>query len=87
MFDNFILAEGLFAKPLQTLEHCVLVNNDLCWKLFSSVELPVTFEEIFKVPLWCHFLFLILIYLVANWTVLNLKFYIESFFWYYIRTE
>ena len=40
VFDNFIIAE-----------ECVLVDNDLCAKLFSSLELPTTFEEIFKVTL------------------------------------
>ena len=41
-FDNFILAEELFAKALQT---CVLVNNNLCAKLFSSLESPTIFDE------------------------------------------
>ena len=29
----------------------VLANNDLCGKLVSSLELPITFYERFKVPL------------------------------------
>ena len=29
VFDNFILAEELFAKALRGLETCVLVNNNL----------------------------------------------------------
>ena len=32
VFDNFILAEELFAKVLRSFETCVLVNN-LCGKL------------------------------------------------------
>ena len=48
-FDNYILAEELFAKALQSLETCVLVNNNLCGKLFSSLESPATFDEIFNV--------------------------------------
>ena len=45
VFDNFILAKELFAKALQSLETCVLVNNNLCRKLFSSVASPTTFDE------------------------------------------
>ena len=46
-FDDFILAE-LFAKALRSFETCVLANNKLCGKLFSSL-FPTTFDEIFKV--------------------------------------
>ena len=49
VFDSFILAEELFAKALRDLETCVLVNNNLSGKLFSSLESPTTFDEIFKV--------------------------------------
>ena len=28
---------------------CVLVNNNLCGKLYSPLELPITFDEKFKV--------------------------------------
>ena len=45
---NFTLAEELFAKALQSLKTCVLVNINLCRKLFSSLESPTTFDEIFK---------------------------------------
>ena len=48
-FDNLILAGELFAKALQSPETCVLVNNNLCGKLFSSLESPPTFGESFKV--------------------------------------
>ena len=34
--DNFILAEELFAKALQSLETCVWFNSNLWGKLFSS---------------------------------------------------
>ena len=50
-FDNYILAEELFEKALRSLETCMLVNNNLSGKLFSSLESPITFEEIFKVTL------------------------------------
>ena len=36
VFDNFILADEPFAKALQSLETCVLVNSKLWGKLFSS---------------------------------------------------
>ena len=41
-FDSFILAEELFAKVLRSLETCVFVNNNLCGKLFSSLESSIT---------------------------------------------
>ena len=49
VFDYFILAEELFAKALWSFETCVLVNNNLWGKLFSSLESPAIFDEIFKV--------------------------------------
>ena len=49
VFDKFILAEELFSKALQSLDTCVLVNNNLCEKLFSSLESPTIFHERFKV--------------------------------------
>ena len=48
--DNSILADEPFTKALRSFETCVLVNNNLYRKLISSLELPTTFEEIFKVP-------------------------------------
>ena len=59
IFDNFILADEPFAKALRNFETCVLVNNNLCGKLFSSLESPRTLDEIFKVT---SVLFFILIY-------------------------
>ena len=38
VFDNFILAEELLAKALRSFETCVLINNNLCVKSFSSLE-------------------------------------------------
>ena len=61
VFDNFILAEEPFPKALQSLETCVLVNNNLYGKLFSPLESPATFKEILKL-LQYHFLFQILVY-------------------------
>ena len=45
VFDNFILADDPFAKDLRSFETCVLVNNSLCGKLFSSLESPTTIDE------------------------------------------
>ena len=49
VFDNFTLAEELLAKASQSLESCVLVKNNFFRTFFSSLELPITFDEIFKV--------------------------------------
>ena len=43
-FDNIILAEDLFSKSLRSLEDFRVVNNNLWVKLFSSLELPKTFN-------------------------------------------
>ena len=39
-----ILAEELFAQGLRSFETCVLVNNNVCGKLFSSLE-PTIFSS------------------------------------------
>ena len=46
---KFILADQPFSKALQSLETCVLVNNNLNGKLFSSLEAQATIDESFKV--------------------------------------
>ena len=38
-----------FAKALRIFESCVLVNNSLCRKVVSWLELPLKFDERFKV--------------------------------------
>ena len=60
VFYIFILADEQFAKALRGFETCVTVNNNLCRKLVSSLELPITFDEKSKVKY--HFLLLVLIY-------------------------
>ena len=40
VFDNFTLVAESFAKALHSFETFVLVNNNLCRKLFSSLEPP-----------------------------------------------
>ena len=37
-FYNFRLADELFTKALRSLETSVLVNNDICTKVLSSLE-------------------------------------------------
>ena len=49
VFDNFIWAEKQLAKVLQSLKTCVLVNNNSCGKLVSSLEALTTLYEGFKV--------------------------------------
>ena len=49
VFDNFILADESFVKALQRFGTCALVKDNLCRKLFSSLESPTIFDEIFKV--------------------------------------
>ena len=43
VFDNFMLDEEIFA--LWSFETCVLGNNNLWGKLFSSLESPTTLDE------------------------------------------
>ena len=78
IFDNFTLAEELFAKVLKSLKTCVLVNNNLCGKLFSSLESRATVDESFKI-ISVPFFFQILIYWVLNKAILRLKCYTELF--------
>ena len=47
-FYNFkFIVDELFAEALRSLKTCLLVNNILCGKLLSSLELPITFDERF----------------------------------------
>ena len=55
-FDNFVFADEPFAKALPSLETCVLANDNLGGKLFSLLESPTTFDEIFKVTLVSFFI-------------------------------
>ena len=47
IFEDCILSEKLFTKVLQSLETWVLVNDNLCGKLFTWLKSLTTFEEIF----------------------------------------
>ena len=92
-FDNFILAEKLFAKAFRSFETCILVNNNLCEQLFSSLEAPITlaspktFGEIFKATSVTFFNpgFILLGYEVDSFTFK--VFYWVILYWYYIKTK
>ena len=82
-----MLADESFAKALRSLETCVLVNNNLCGKLFSSLESPKTFEESLKVTLVPFF--------IADFNLLSCEFdnftfkvlYWDILYSCYIRTK
>ena len=44
-----MIADKPFSKALRIFETCVLVNNNSCGKLVSSLELPIKFDKRFKV--------------------------------------
>ena len=44
VFDNFILADEPFVKASRSFKTCLLVNNNLCEKSFSSLESSTTFN-------------------------------------------
>ena len=48
VFDNFKLADSLFAKALWNLETCLSVNNKSCGTFVLSLESPIIFDERFK---------------------------------------
>ena len=79
IFDYFISAAELFAKALQIFKACVLVNNNACEKLFSTLESSTTFDESSKITSVPFFIpdFTLLSYELEN---LNLKGYVESFY-------
>ena len=41
--------DELFSTSLRVFETCASVNNNLCEKIVSSIELPIKFDERFKV--------------------------------------
>ena len=58
-------------KTLQSLETCLLVNNNLCEKLVSSLEFPITFDKRFKATSVLFFIldFYFLSYELDNFTL------------------
>ena len=86
-FDDLILVGELFAEALRSRETCVLVNNNLCGKLYSSLELPIIFDERFKVTSvpffildfslliyeWGNFIFKVLHWVILQWCYIQAK--------------
>ena len=48
LLEKSILTDELFAKVLQRSATCLLVNNNLCRKLISSLEFPNIFDDDLK---------------------------------------
>ena len=46
-FYNSILDKKPFGKALQSFPTCVLINKNLCWKLFSWLESATMLDESF----------------------------------------
>ena len=65
-----ISVHKLFARALQRFGTCLLINNTLCGKLVSSLELPIIFDDNFS------FNFILFLNLIA----LNSNYCIESFY-------
>ena len=55
-FDNLISVDELFAKALRRFETCLIVHNNLCEKLVSSLELPIIFDDNLKTILVLFFI-------------------------------
>ena len=87
VFDTFLLAHEAFAKNLQSFETCVLVNNNLWGKSFSSLESLATLDEVSRVTLVPFFIpdFNSLICELDNFTFKAL--YWVTLYWYYIKTK
>ena len=48
-FWQFFISWIIIWKSLQSFETCVVANNNLCGKLFSSLDSSTIFNEILKV--------------------------------------
>ena len=80
VFDNFIIADELSAKVLQSLKKVCIINNNLCGKKVSALELPITFNERFRVTS--------VSFLNRDFKLLNYEidiFAIKVLYWYYIK--
>ena len=58
VFDNFILADEPFAKASWSLKTCILVNDSVWEKLFSSLESPTTYDKSSKNTFYSIFYFI-----------------------------
>ena len=87
VFNIFILTDEPFARVLASYETCVLLNNNLCGKLFSSLESPKTFDESFEVT---SLPFLIPDFNLLSWEFDNFMFkmlYWVVLYWYYVKVK
>ena len=75
IFDYFILADESFAKALQSFEACVLVKNNLCRKLFSTLKSSTTFDESSKITSVPFF--------IPDFTLLSCELDNATFIWLY----
>ena len=74
-----MLTDEPFAKAFETFETCVLVNNNLCEKLVSSLNFPIKFDETLKaasVP------FLIPDFNLLSWELDNFTFNVNIILYY-----
>ena len=83
----FYISWGTTCKSFTKLETCVLVNNNLCGKLLSSLKPPTTFDESFKVIPVPFFIpdFNLLSCELDNFTFKVL--YWVNLYWYYIKAK
>ena len=79
VFDSSASDDYLFEKALWRLETCLSVNNDLCGKLVSSLELPIIFDENLKTTSFSLFMADFNL-LSCELIVLHLNYCIESFY-------
>ena len=56
VFDNLISADELFANVLRRFATYLLVNNNSCRKVVSSLELPIIFDDNLKTILVSFFI-------------------------------
>ena len=81
VFGYFMLADQLYAEAFWSLETCLSVNNNLCGKLVSSLESPITLNERFKVTSVLFYSWLWFAELwIRHFYVYNESCYNESFF-------
>ena len=90
VFDNFVLAEELFAKALGSFETCVLVRNNLCWKLFLIVRITNNICRNFY-----YYFVTSLPFFILDFNLLSCELYNSTFkvlywvilYWYYIKVK
>ena len=88
VFDSLILTDELLGKDLWRSATCLLVNINLCGKWVSSSELPITFDDSFKIAsvsfftanfnlLSCEFdtfTFKLSYWVILYWNIISIKF-------------